>query len=270
MTAKIVRVYIPNVGETNMQVDSGTPYQVDAVQKYPLGTKIRFGDRTYVYAKAGGTCNPEVGAYKAKKTNTVVVAPTQATGAGVAGSSTITVTIDTHIGVLATGVLSENELAGGYVVIGNGSAQHPQNRQIVSHPALATTGGALTLTLDSPLVTTITAAVTTIELMESPYYNVIADQAGGEYVSFIGVPTVVATSGQYLWIQTWGPCWITSDMHTCDSVNDRAIYFVANGSVVSGGSLTYQGSGYQRAGFALDMSGSGASNAPFVMLQITP
>jgi hypothetical protein len=250
----------------NMRMpDIETP---DSIQQYPLGTIFREDDRSYRYCYFTANSKPYWGVYKPKKTNTVAVAPVQATGAGAIGSVTVTVTIDTEIGILTTGVLSENELAGGYVVIGNGSNQYPQTRRIVSHPALATTGGSLTLTIDRPLGVAVTAATTTIELMECMYYCVKGDGLSDGYSSFIGVPACVVTSGQWAWVQTYGPVWITSDSNTCDSANDREIFFVANGSVVSGGSLTYQGSSYQRAGFALDMSGSSASNAPFVFLQL--
>jgi hypothetical protein len=244
-------------------------FKPDSIQKYPLGTKFVCGDRIYRYAKAGGVCSPEWGAYKAKKTNTNAVAPAQAVGAGVEGSYEVTVTIDTEIGALTTGVLTANELAGGYIVIGNGSSQHPQMRLIVSHPALATAGGALTLTLDMPLIADVTAGTTNIELMESPFYNLLADGSGGDYVTFIGMPSAEVVSGEYFWVQTWGPCWITSDGNTCDSARDRTIAFVGNGSVVSSNDVTME-SGFQLAGVALDMSGSSASNAPIVLLQIMP
>lgn len=231
-----------------------------------IGDRVVLQDgRTFRYAYASGTCNPEVGAYKAKKSNTVAVAPTQATGAGVVGSRTVTVTIDTEIGVLTTGVLSANELAGGYVVVGNGGGQHPQMRRIVSHPALATAGGSLTITLDAPLVTAVTVATTTIELMENPFYCVKADMSGGDYVTYLGVPARVLTTGQYGWIQTKGIAWITSDGHTCDSAGDRTIVWVGNGSVVSSNDVTVE-DGIRIAGVAMDMASSGASNAPFVNL----
>jgi hypothetical protein len=254
---------------------------VDTVQRYPLGTIFRDGDRSYRYCYANGTVNPEVGAYKAKKTNTNAAAPTQATAAaqaaaypgetlaaGVVGSTYVTVTIDSEIGILTTGALSENELAGGYIVIGNGSAQHPQIRQIVSHPALAA-AGSLTVKIDRPLGVAVTAATTNLELMECPYYCLKADNAGGDYVTYLGVSACVAASGQWFWLQTWGPCWITSDGNTCDSAKDRTLVWQGNGSVVSSNDITME-SGFQIAGVALDMSGSGASNAPFVFLQIAP
>jgi len=246
------------------------------VQEYPLGTRFVCGDRTYRYCYASGDCDPEWGAYKAKKTNTVAVAPTQATAtqadgtiAGAVGSRYVTVTIDTEIGVLTTGVLSKNELAGGYIVVGNGSSQHPQMRLIVSHPALTSTGGSLTLEMDMPLISAVAAATTTIELMECPFYCILADGSGGDYVTYIGIPACEASSGEYFWVQTWGVCWITSNSNTCDSARDRTIVFVGNGSVESSNDETLE-SGFQIAGVALDMSGSAASNAPMVYLQIMP
>jgi hypothetical protein len=244
--------------------------------QWTIGDRVVLPDgRAFRYAYASGTCNPEVGAYKAKKSNTNAVAPAQATAAsandgtgfaaGVVGSRSVSVTIDTVIGVLATGVLSANELAGGYVVIGNGSAQHPQMRRIISHPALATTGGILCLRLDAPLVTAVTVGTTNIELMENPFYCVKADNAGGEYVTYLGVPARVLTTGQYGWIQTKGIAWITSNSNTCDSVGDRTIAWVGNGSVVSSNDITVE-NGMSLAGVAMDMSGSSASNAPFVNL----
>jgi len=242
---------------------------VDSNQRYPLGTIFRDGDRSYRYAYASGDVKPYWGVYKPKKSNVNAAAPVQATGAGAIGSLTVTVTIDTEIGVLTTSVLSENELSGGYVVIGNGVNQYPQTRQIVSHPALATTGGSLTLTIDRPLGVAVVAATTNIELMECPYYCVKADGLGNGYASFIGIAACVAVSGQYFWIQTWGPVWITSDGNTCNSVGDRTLVWANNGSVVSSNDITVE-DGFQIAGIALDMSSVGASNAPFVLLQIAP
>ncbi len=251
-------------------------WAADSARKYPLGTKFVNGDRVYRYCYASGTVNTEWGCYKPKATNTNAVAPTQATAtqadgtiAGAVGSRYVSVTIDTEIGVLTTGVLSANELAGGYVVIGNGSAQHPQMRYIVSHPALATAGGTLTIELDVPLLTVVTAATTNIELMECPFYCVKADGSGGDYVTFIGIPAVDTSSGYYFWVQTWGVCWITSNSATCDSARDRTIVFVGNGSVESSNDETLE-SGFQIAGIALDQSSSGSANAPMVYLQIMP
>jgi hypothetical protein len=256
-------------------------YTAGTTQHYPLWTPLEtFDGRLFRYCYSSGTCNTQVMAYKAKKTCAVAVAPTQATAAvqaatypgetlaaGAIGSSYVTATIDAEIGVLTTGVLAEDELVGGYIVIGNGSGQNPQMRLITSHPALISAGGSLTLKLDAPLVIAVTAATTTIELMECPGYCVKADNSGGEYVAYIGVPASVASSGQYFWLQRRGPCWITSNSNTCDSALDRMIAVVGDGSVRSVTDVTVE-NGTQVVGYALDMSGSGASNAPFVYLTL--
>lgn len=260
----------------NLTIPTGI-HTCDTAQKYPIGTKFVNGMRTYYYCKANGECDTEWGCYKNKKTNTAAVAPTQSTAvdvatglaAGVVGSRQVTVTIDAEIGTLTTGVLAKDELAGGFIVVGNGSAQHPQMFQIVGHPALTSTGGSLTLTLDDILATAVTAATTYLELMESPFYDVCADGAGGDYVTFIGIPAAHASDGEFFWVQTWGPCWITSNSATCDSARDRTIVFVGNGSVESSNDETLE-SGFQIAGVALDASGSSAANAPMVLLQIMP
>jgi hypothetical protein len=262
----------PGMGGQNIS-NLAVPYPLaaDSIQQYPLGTKFVSGIRAYHYCYASGTVNTEWGCYKAKKTNTCAVAPTQATAtqadgtiAGAAGSKYVTLTIDSEIGILMTGVLSANELAGGFVVIGNGSAQHPQMFQVVSHPALAA-AGSLTIELDMALVTAVVAATTTIELMESPFYCMKADGAGGDYVTFIGMPAANASSGQYFWCQTAGPVWGTSNSNTCNSARDRTIVYVGNGSWESSDDETIE-SGFQIAGVALDMSGSDESNAPFCSL----
>ena len=251
---------------------------VDTTQRYDLGTKYKVGIRTYFYCYANGTVNPEVGCYHSKKTNTCAVAPTQATAAaqalaypgeilaaGAVGSEYVSVTIDTTIGIQANGKLYKDEMKGGYIVIGNGSAQHPQRRMIVSHPALTSTGGTLTMKVDEPLITVVTAATTTIEFMDSPFYCLKADYAGGDYVTHLGVSDCIAADTNYFWMQTRGPAWVTSNSNTCNSAGDRTLVWVGNGSVVSSDDITVE-SGISIAGFALDKSGSGESNAPMIYL----
>ena len=46
---------------------------------------------------------------------------------------------------------------------------------------------------------------------------------------------------------------------------DRDLVWVGNGSIVSANDVVLE-SGHQKAGVALDMSGSGSSNAPFCYL----
>jgi hypothetical protein len=131
----------------------------------------------------------------------------------------------------------------------------------------------MNIDLEYPLDTAVTASTTNTEAMCNPYsYLVCANYATGSmndgFKGFLGLPARTATVGQNFWLQTWGPCWITSNSATCDSAGDRMIYFANNGSVVGGTDATIE-TGYQLAGFAIDASSSGSSNGPMVMLQIS-
>jgi hypothetical protein len=245
-------------------------YNVGDAVVTPDGRKFRYG-------YAGGTCATEWACCNEKLSNANAVAPAQATAAqvndgtglaaGVVGSRCVSVTIASPFGYLGTGALSADELKGGYIVIGNGTSQHPQMRMITGNPALAA-AGICRIYLDAPLTTAVTVGTTNIELIQNPYYGLIGDGGGGNQVTWMGIPAVGATVGQYFWVQTKGPCWVTSDGHTCDSDGDRTVVFVGNGSVVSSNDITVE-NGFQIAGKAIDAS-SNASNAPFINLELEP
>ena len=263
-------------------------YQASTVQnpKFNIGDRIVTPDgRVFRYALAAATCDPEFGTYQPLKTIPNAVAPAQSviqgpllgpTGAsvtiaaGAVGSNAVTITVGASAGAAANGAIAADELRGGYIVIGNGTSQHPQMRGIVGNTAVAAGGGTSDLYLDASLTTAVTVGTTNLETMLNPYANVKGDQAGGAYVSFVGIPAVRATVGQYFWLQTWGPVWITSDGLTADDADDRIVYFKTNGSLSSRMEIT-EGSHpvYQPAGFCIDASSAGSSNAPMVMLQLS-
>ena len=266
----------PRVLRAANVADYGFRY-ADTVQRHPLGTYIdkevngvKTGDRfRYVYVGTGGL-QSEFGCCFPYKCLAVAVAPTQATGAGVVGSRQVSVTIGASEEP-ASGLFAENSpyLVGGRVVIGNGANQHPQMRIIVANSATTAAGGTMLLTLDEPLDIAVTAATTTIEVMMNRYsYVTSGNVTNSGYVTFIGVPAITCDAGVYAWVQTRGIVWITSNSATCDSAGDRSIYFVSNGSVVSGNDEDTTDNTRQMAGYATDMSGSASSNAPFVLLQM--
>lgn len=264
-------------------------YQTSTVKsdKYNVGDRVVTPDgRVFRYAKAAAVCDPEFGAYNPLKTIANAVAPTQSvisgpvlnsfgsantTTAGSLGANVVTITVGATAGVAGDGVIAEDELRGGSIVIGNGTSQHPQMRGIIGNTAVAAGGGTCDVYLDASLIAAVAVGTTNIEALYNRYSAVKGDQAGGAYVSFLGVPAARATVGQYFWLQTWGSCWITSDGTTGAAANGREIYFMNNGSVVSSDKLVDGATNvlYQRAGFALDASSTGASNAPMVMLQIS-
>ena len=286
-TSTIGKTRVLYMGREGMVGHDGTPdwsflYADPSTTRDPawyIGDRVELPDkRAYRYCTAGtlGVVT-EMGAAQLRKTSVNAVAPAQASATslgfpardtiatGAKGSLFLTVTIGSGFGHLATGVLTKDELRGAYIVIGNGSLQHPQMATIVGHPALAA-AGTLTVQLAVPLVASVSVGTTNIEIMMNPYTDLSIGNAGG-YASFLGVPVRVATVGQYFWLQTHGPCWITSDNLTADDANDRMVYFRGDGAISS---RTDVGSDhlFQPAGFVIDASSAGASNAPFVMLQL--
>ena len=241
-----------------------------ATQVYPLGMSRRYADgRVFRYVKARTALHTEFGAGYAAKTITCAIAPAQASGAGTAGQYYVTMSVAGGDGLGGDGVIALNELAGGYVVIGNGTSQHPQNRLILGNTA--TTGaGVCTLTLDEALSATVSVGVTTIETLMNPYILSDMYATNSAYVTARGLPACELTINHFGFVQTAGPVWITSNSATCDSANDRQIFMTQNGSCVSGGDVSY-GTNHpidQFIGNAIDMSGSASSNAPFVMLDL--
>jgi len=272
--------------QTQNSPDWGFIYSASttADPEWHVGDRVVLPDgRVFRYAKASGVCVAQMGAAYIKKCNAWAVAPVQATMAapgfpataaatvGKAGSIYVSYTCASPFGEAGTGVIAADELRGGYVVIGNGVAQTPQVRGIIGNVALAA-AGIHTIKLDAPLTADVTVASTGIEVIGNPYLGLINIGSSAPYqgyVSWMGVPAVTVAASQYFWLQTAGPCWLTSNGNTCYAADSRDIFFVADGSVRSGDALTYASHAYQRAGFGIDMSSSAASNSPFVMLQIS-
>lgn len=268
---KVTPVGVHDIGTYGLQnIDFLYQASTTKPDAYNVGDRVTLPDgREFRLAKAAATCDPECGAYNATVTIANAVAPAQATGAGTVGSYYVTITVGSGSGELGTGAIAADGLCGAYIVIGNGTSQHPQMRQIVGNPVKTSGAGSLTVHLDAALTTAVTVGTTNIETAVNPYgYMTGGLTTPSDYATFKGVPAARATVGQYFYLQTKGPCWLTSDGNTCNSAQDRTLVFVANGSVVSSNDVTME-SGFQIAGKAIDTStGSGSSNAPFVDLDL--
>jgi len=273
MSSPTSNVVTPRVFVPSNTVDYG-PYYADTVQRHPLGHYIDLdgGSRfRYVYVGTGGLQSEFFCCFAACKSLRYAAAPAQVAGAGVAGSRTVTFTVHTDDGPAAGLFVADSPyLIGGRIVIGNGGSQHPETRTITGNTATTSSGGSMTVTLNYPLTASVTAATTGIEANLNPYsYVTSGNVTQSGYVWFIGLPAVTCDAGVYTWVQTrGGPTWATSDNNTCNSAGDRRIFIQNNGSVISGDDITGDVSIQQCAGDAVDMSSSGASNAPFIMLHM--
>ncbi len=240
---------------------SFTPNKVDTIQRAPIG--MRYVDpvdgRVYRYSKAGGTLYPGFGAAFPIGVHHAYEAVHAAAAIG-----------DTTI-LIDQASVTLDEFAGGYIIMGHNASATSQTRRVVSNTASETTSNHVTVTLDQPLSVALTTGEG-YEIFANPYADLKAPGGRAENETFGGIPAAVATTGQYLWIQTWGPCFCVpggADATPGYGPNAREVFFVGDGSVNTGDVLTYAGKAYQRAGVIMDIGVSG-SVAPLVMLQISP
>lgn len=241
---------------------------------YNLGDRVALADgRVFRYAKCGndigfmkmGVCsyNLLVAEY-----TTPCCKPTAAVAVG-ANSAAFTCTAG--IGAGRDGIIDLDELRGGYISFYHG--QDRQQRGIIGNTAKAALGTSITLYWDAGLVTALEAADLT-EILANPYSDVRTAGNASGYASVLGMPNVLATTGQYFWIQTWGICRVSPIAGALGSGPDiRQLMFAAgNGGIrISQDSIVDGGYSEQHAGFIIEKTDGGAeSAAPFVNLQINP
>ena len=93
--------------------------------------------------------------------------------------------------------------------------------------------------------------------------------AGDHYSSVAGMPNVLTTAvNQYLWIQTWGPCWVNPKGFVV-ATGRRGVWFDDEGSIVYANANVVTKT-LQYAGFLLERDDAGDTGAPMVNLQINP
>lgn len=165
-----------------------------------------------------------------------------------------------------------DELRGGYVIVHSHTAHNDQFRGILGNTA-TDADGDVTIYLDAPLTIAVTVAMG-IEVVPNPYSLLrvrSADQgeAGDHYSSVAGMPNVLtAAVNQYLWLQTWGPCWVNPKAFVV-ATGRRGVWFDYEGSIVFANADVVTKS-LQYAGFLIEREDAGATGAPMVNLQINP
>jgi len=264
MAAKMHRLHIPGVGEAVVNIPGGVPYEVDTALQFPLGSYMRMGNKGFVYAKAGGTLVPKMGAKNslAQKVGQVAVAAT-----ALIKATTITLTI-------ATGTeITLDELVGGEIVVfvDGVAATNSFTRGITGNNAIATgVGGTLTLTLDSPIPVEVTTDGKA-ECIASPYSAVT--QSSDANLAVVGMPLLPATVGQFLWLQVEGLYW-AAPQSLVGVGGNTGIVFRHDGSlepIINTAGVLSVPDGYsttQHAGVVVSEASGGTQGAPFILLQI--
>jgi len=243
-------------------------------QIYPLGMRYVLDDRVFRYAKAGGTLNTDVGA-KNTLPQMFGYSPVQA---ALIAAKTVVLDVIAGGGRLGDGVIAANELAGGYINIFTHELIHPPtswtiNRRIVTNTAIAG-AEAMTVTIDKPLPVGLTGGNTMhAEGIASPYGRVMSGSPVAiplvARMSVVGFPTVYATVGQYLWLQTWGPVWgaPVGGGGYGDGDNNRLVVFTAAGNLDD-----YDAAlpALQHAGFVMCNAVAGGPGVAIFWLQLSP
>ena len=252
MTAKLHRMHNAKWGETFALSGSGRPYEPDDVQKFPIGTVIQLGIDKFVYGKAAGTLAPNMAA---KIKNPQDVSQEVIGAAAVAGVTSIVLTLDNTDGPTYNGLLPENYLAGGRVVVFPAAGGVTFFvRGILSNTAVTTNGSTATFTveLDAPIPCALTTS-DVAEAIASPWAAVVPNTATkltDNLCSVCGIPTCRATTGQFLWFQIGGIIWDSPDAACGAGASNRDVRYNGDGSV-SDGDDTNTADIEQRCGFVL-------------------
>jgi len=238
-------------------------YNASTTQLFACGTRcITWDGRVYKYSRAVGTLNPDMGVKCYATQNLAYAAIVKAQ---TAGTTEVSCTFGSADGYANSGLVVKDELAGGYCIIFSDTVPS-MGRGIIGNSGVAAGGGTGIIYVDQPFNENIATATSYIEAMGSPYYDVRHDADGTK--SVIGLPLIAATSGQFTWLQTWGPCWIAPQSGVGNSAYVRSVYARHDGSLDIRANIgTYVTD--QCVGFVLQNAQAGTQGAPFIMLTIS-
>ena len=243
-------------------------WETKATAQYNLGTRLITADgRVFRYGRCGASLTDMK--HGVKNNGALVQEYAVTVSLCAAGAKELTVTFN---GDFWDAAIAEDQLVGGYISLYNSSSIRDQ-RMITSNTAVATAaGGACQIGIDAPIETAV-AATFGCEILPNPYYDL--RNMNEIFSSVMGMPASLPTTGQYFWIQTWGPCRITpTGAELGQNQNERMFVFDAFGSLRSVDAMDTGNYSEQNAGFVIEKTGpltaSGGEAAPFIMLQISP
>uniref|UniRef100_A0A6M3ILW9 Uncharacterized protein n=1 Tax=viral metagenome TaxID=1070528 RepID=A0A6M3ILW9_9ZZZZ len=258
-------IVLPPYADTQDQLNLAIPdlSVADTLQKYPLGTKFVDGDRVFKYGKFMGTMNPDLAC---KDTQPQTVAYATIAAAALQYATTMVVDVAATDGIAGNAVIAVDSLAGGYCVVFDASSK-AFTRYITSNTVTAA-AAEMTIVVSDPIPVALIADTDHIECMANPYGYLTASTSNA-YGAFMGMPQLVYTSGQWGWIQTWGPTWIAPQAAVGSGSNVRTCIFRHDGSIDELDYADAYNSKGQIAGYVMSHAQAGTQGAPFVFLQIS-
>ena len=241
----------------NLPTHEFSVHQSETTQRFVLGTRYETWDgREYVYSKSAGAC---ISGQGAEITNIGYTAYTAFGVAAAIGDTSVTVPAATHA------ALAEDELAGGYICIFDGSTNNTQFRGIVGNEA-SVLNVAFIVYLDEPLTEAVVATTSACETYKSPYDGLQTGTSDSR--SKAGVPAVKITAADvFFWVQKKGQVWVAPQGGVND--RDRGSYWRHDGSLqdfeILSGQTIPAGSSSQYAGYLL--AGEENNIGPLFMLR---
>lgn len=173
-------------------------YKTSSVKLTDLGARKVVGDRVFRYALASGT----VAAGEICETQPASVL--NATAGAVIGTADVGCKLFNWYSATA---VAKDYWEDGYLISQSGTAGNPgYTYKVKSHPAIATTSTG-TLTLYDPIAHIVNTA-DKYSLFQNPYKSVLQITAATGIVA--GVAPIAVVSGNYFWLQTYGPCCMKS------------------------------------------------------------
>jgi len=246
-------------------------HQLSAVPRYPIGFKYPKTNpldlRSYRYARAGNALNVSLGAHVGFTQDIPQVAVTLDLAA--TGTYTLEILVGAADGRGGNAGIAVNELAGGYILIFVTGLTHFINRMIVHNTVTIAGGGAqaMTVTVDKPLPYALGAG-SNAEVIANPYLDVL--EGNLDRHAIMGIPTMEAVAGEYLWLQTWGPSWITPALVDWSTIDSSIAVFRGNGTISEFIPDDPAVGLQQIAGFVVTPATGMGQGLPFVFLQIAP
>ncbi|MBA7609675.1 hypothetical protein ES703_16866 [subsurface metagenome] len=242
-------------------------HQLSTIQRYPIGFKYPKTNpldlRSYRYGRAGNGLQCSSGAHLGFTQDVNFCNVTVDLAA--AGKRTLEITVANTDGRLGNGNIGANELAGGYIIIFPDGMGDTINRMIVANTATIG-GGVMTITVDKPLTVALSPAPHA-ECIASPYLDVVYGNYGKQMI--VGIPTMAAVAGEYLWLQTWGPTWAAPGGVVWNGPENTLAMFDGSGNIEAFDEADPVVGAHQIAGDIMTPLPAGVSGAPFLFLRIT-
>lgn len=171
-------------------------YDTASIQLTDLGSRKVVGDRVFRYALSGDTIG--AGLIASRSVSTADNYKTLLGTSALTGAKQINIVLTTSA--------AANFFAEGYVHVQSGSATKVGYMyKIKSHGSIGD-GGSGVFTLYDPIKLAINSATDKVSVWANPYARVILDT--DETNPVVGVAPIAVVSGDYFWLQTWGPCCI--------------------------------------------------------------